>query len=113
MEKRGIRNPWDLTEFDADWVNPATRQDIKEVSEKHGGKVFGLKFWREWTVLRGEDLLDCGNFDVDVIFRDEDEAKVKKLIEDYEPQSKGGWSGDLGKIVDALFNLAIESCTWV
>jgi len=45
MKKRGIANPFDLTEFDMDWVNPATRKDIRETSAKHGGKVFGLKFW--------------------------------------------------------------------
>ena len=113
MKKRGIRSPWDLTEFDMEWVNPATRKDIQEVSEKHEGKVFGLKFW-DWTILRGKELLDCYNFGVSLIFKDEDEAKVKKIIEDYEAEKNKKWSTGIDrKIVDTLHDLAVDSCTWV
>ena len=111
MENRGIWNPLDLQEFDADWVNPAIRRDIRRMFEKYNGKIFGLKCW-DWKILRGEELLNAHNFDVDFIFREEDYNKVMKIIEYYEGDKnlKLERSRDT---VNKLINLAIYTCWWV
>ena len=105
MSERGV-SPFDLTEFDQ-WVNDATRTDIENVGRKHDFKVFGLKFW-SWTKKRGRELLDVKNFEVDLIFRDEDETKVDEIIRKYERGEI-----DAKKAVDELFDLAVMDCMWV
>ena len=82
MLKRGIASPFDLIEEDQ-WVNDATRKDIKNVVIKHNFKVFGLKFWT-WNKKRGRELLDVRNFEVDLIFKDENEPKVDGIIQEYK-----------------------------
>ena len=106
MIEHGVVSPFDLTEFDQ-WVNDATRKDIENVARKHDFKVFGLKFW-SWKKKRGRELIGARNFEVDLIFREEDEEKVDELIGKYE-QGKI----DSVSIVNKLFDLAIEACTWV
>jgi len=113
MKAHGITNPWGLTEFDQ-WVNDATRKDIETVAEQHNYQVFGLKLWREWEKTRGKALVGCLNFSVDLIFENEDEAKVDELINSYQKHVEGEWSTKVDKkIVDDLFALALMSCTWV
>jgi len=115
MVAHGITNPWDLTEFDQ-WVNDATRKDIESTAEKRNYEVFGLELWREWRKIRGRDLVDALNFSVDLIFKNEDEAKVDKLISEYEETQSMETSKRLvtsKKLVDQLFQLAIMACTWV
>ncbi|MEC4685405.1 MAG: hypothetical protein VST71_06710 [Nitrospirota bacterium] len=41
MQKRGIKNLWDLTELDAEWVNAATREEIKEFVQEHNDVWLG------------------------------------------------------------------------
>jgi len=106
MLKRGIASPFDLTEEDK-WVNNATRKDVENVAREHNSKVFGLKFW-SWKKKRGKELLDVKNFEVDLIFKDEDEAKVDKIISEYENGKK-----DTVKTINELFDLAILDCFWV
>jgi len=124
MKAHGVANPWSLTEFDQ-WVNDATRTDIATIAEKHNYEVFGLKLWREWKKIRGRDLVGALNFSVDLIFKNEDEAKVDKLIGEYDEQTKKEWSTEkyavalahisdaTKKLVDQLFELALMSCSWV
>jgi len=110
MKAHGITNPWDLTEFDQ-WINDATRKDINTIAEQHNYEVFGLELWGRWNKIRGKALLDARNFSVDLIFKNQDEAKVDELIRKYE---KRGWSMETAKIlVDELYELALMSCTWV
>lgn len=112
MEARGISNPWSLTEFDQ-WVNEATRKDIETLAERHGFKVFGLKMWT-WEKIHGKDLVGALNFSVDLIFKNEDEAEVDRLIRGYMEQTKRNWNMKADKkLVDKLFTLALHSCTWV
>jgi len=124
MEVHGITNPWDLTEFDQ-WVNDATRTDIVATAEQHNYEVFGLELWGQWKKIRGRNLVDALNFSVDLIFKNEDEAKVDKLIGEYDEQTRKKWSTEkyavavasisdiTKKLVDQLFELALMSCTWV
>ena len=113
MQIHGVRNPWDLTEFDQ-WVNDATRIDIENIAKEHGYQVFGLHMWRDWESIHGKDLIGTLNFSVDLIFKNEDEPKVDQLIEKYEKSVKRKWSAALDKkIVDDLFAMALLSCTWV
>jgi len=98
-------NPFDLTEFDQ-WVNEATRKDIKRIVRERKD-VFGLKFW-DWKILEGEELENAGNFSVDVILDKKDKRKVLELIEKYE---KGEITDR--EIVDRIFDLAIYDCLWV
>ena len=106
MIEHGVVSPFDLTEEDQ-WVNDATRKDIKNVVIKHNFKVFGLKFWT-WNKKRGRELLDVRNFEVDLIFKDENEPKVDGIIQEYKRQEI-----DEMKVIDELFDLAIMICTWV
>jgi len=124
MKAHGITNPWDLTEFDQ-WVNDATRADIATTAEQHNYEVFGLELWGEWKKIRGRDLVGALNFSVDLIFKNTDEAKVDKLIAEYDEQTRKKWSTKkyaaavacisdaTKKLVDQLFELALTSCTWV
>lgn len=107
MERRGVSNPLDLTESDQ-WVNDATREDIKAAVEGEGGHVFGLKMWT-WEIVPAETLLKgvC-NFGVDLIFRERDREKVMGIIEEGEKSLM-----DARAIVNKLFGLAIMSCLWV
>jgi hypothetical protein len=107
MKRRGVSNPLDLTEFDQ-WVNDATREDIKAAVEREGGCVFGLKMWT-WEIVPAETLLKgvC-NFGVDLIFRERDREKVMGIIEEGEKSLM-----DARAIVNKLFGLAIMSCLWV
>jgi len=109
MKERGITNPWDLTEFDQ-WVNDATRKDIENMVEKEGGEVFGLKVWT-WEIIPAEQLKDVCNFGVDLIFRSEDKEKVFKVID--EEAKKPFSMKTTRKLIDQLFRLAVQSCTWV
>jgi len=107
MKRRGISNPLELTEADQ-WVNDATREDIKAIVERGGGCVFGLKMWK-WEIVPAETLLKgVRNFGVDLIFRERDREKVMEIIEEWK---KGLM--DAKAVVDKLFDLAIMSCTWV
>jgi len=72
MKKRGIRSPFDLREDDQ-WVNDSTRQDIEAIAKQ--GPVFGLKHWT-WEKFRGDQLKDVKNFEFDLLFKVEDEAKL-------------------------------------
>lgn len=124
MKAHGITNPWDLTEFDQ-WVNDATRKDIETTAEKYNYEVFGLELWGKWKKIRGRDLVGALNFSVDLIFKNEDEEKVDKLIAKYDEQTRKKWSTEkyataiahisnaTKKLVDQLFELALTSCTWV
>jgi len=107
MEKRGISDPFDLTEFDQ-WVNDATREDIKAAVKKENGRVFGLKMWT-WEIVPAESLLKgvC-NFGVDLVFRESDREKVMKIIEEGEKNLM-----EARTIIDRLFDLAVMSCLWV
>jgi len=106
MLERGVTNPLDLTEFDQ-WVNDATRRDIENIARKYNFRVFGLKFW-SWRKKRDRELLDTKNFEVDLVFRDEDEPKVDALIEKYERREI-----DEMKVIEELFDLAVMDCMWV
>ena len=114
MKARGITNPWDLTEFDQ-WVNDATRKDIEKiVAAQQDWKVFGLEMWREWEKTRGRDLQGALNFSVDYIFKNEAEAKVDALIQQYKKAAEENRSTRLDSgIVDKLSKLAIHVCWWV
>lgn len=115
MKARGIRNPWNLTEFDQ-WVNDATRKDIENIAEKHNFEVFGLELW-EWKKIRGKNLVGALNFSVDLIFKNEDEPKVDALIREYRifmaPRPILKVSQHSKKLVDNLFDLSVMPCTWV
>jgi hypothetical protein len=102
MDKRGIVNPIDLEETDT-WVNSATRRDIRKILKKYNNKVFGLKFW-SWEVVEGEKLKNVGTFEIDLIFRNEDKEKVFEKIKNEK---------DAYKLVLALFDMALYSCSWV
>lgn len=104
--KRGV-DPLDLTEFDADWVNTATRKDIRKIVKKYGKKVFGLKIWK-FETLSPKELLSVGNFNVDLIFLEKDKQKVIELIKSY----RDGKISDR-EYVDKLFELALYDCLWV
>jgi len=106
MIEHGVVSPFDLTEFDQ-WVNDATRKDIENVARKHDFKVFGLKFW-SWKKKRGRELIGARNFEVDLIFRDEDEPKVDALIKKYKKREINEM-----KVVNELFDLAVMDCLWV
>jgi len=106
MKRRGIRDPFDLTETDQ-WVNDATRVDIKAVYEKESGHVFGFDLWTG-VKIRGDELLNCPNFGCAVIVREENEAKVD---ESYAAYKKGELTAD--KYIDTVFDLAAMSATWV
>ena len=106
MAKHRIVNPLDLTEFDS-WVNEATRKDINSIIDRYGDGVFGLKMWK-WDVLRGKELRDVGNFEVDLVFRKDRMERVKNLISKYENREI-----DERKIVDELFDQALYVATWV
>jgi hypothetical protein len=107
MERRGISDPFDLTETDQ-WVNDATREDIKAAVKREDGHVFGLKMWT-WEIVPAESLLKgvC-NFGVDLIFRESDREKVMKVIEEGEKNLMRA-----GILIDRLFALAVMSCLWV
>jgi hypothetical protein len=106
MEKRGISDPFDLTETDQ-WVNDATREDIKAAVKRENGRVFGLKMWT-WEIVPAESLLKgvC-NFGVDLVFRESAREKVMKIIEEEKNLMRARI------LVDRLFALAIMSCLWV
>ena len=106
MKRRGIRDPFDLTETDQ-WVNDATREDIRAVYETEGGRVFGFDLWTG-VKIRGDKLLNCPNFGCAVIIRDENEAKVN---ESYATYKKGELTSN--KYIDSVFDFAAMSATWV
>ena len=108
MKKRGIRSPFDLREDDQ-WVNDATRQDIEALVRQ--GPVFGLEFWT-WNKFRGDELKDVKNFQLDLLFKEEDESKVDKAIADYKIK-KGEGFRTTREIIDELQGLAIYTCLWV
>jgi len=115
MIAHGVRNPWDLTEFDQ-WVNDATRKDIATVALQHNCEVFGLHMWDPWTKIRGRALVDTLvlNFSVSLIFKNEDEPKVDQLISEYKKAIEKQWSMAVDrKLVDKLHKIALMSCTWV
>jgi hypothetical protein len=92
-------------------VNDATRKDINDVMERNNDQVFGLKFW-SWTEIESEKLKEVCNFDVDLIFKNEQRSKVRWLIEAYKKEKV--WSMEVDKrLVNQLFDLAILNCTWV
>lgn len=103
MQERGINSPWDLREDDQ-WVNDATRQDIEALAKQV--PLFGLKHW-EWKKLRGDQLKDVKNFEIDLLFRVEDEPKVDELIRRYTADPS------CITIVDRLSEFAIYFCLWV
>ena len=110
MSAHGIKNPFDLTEFDQ-WVNDATRTDINTLTEEHNYEVFGLTLWGEWKKTRGKALVSTLNFSVDLIFKKQDEQKVDALIQGYKKQK---WSMKTDKqLIDQLFKIALMSCSWV
>jgi hypothetical protein len=117
MKEHGITDPFDLTEFDQ-WVNDATRKDIRTVAEKHNYEVFGIHFWGTWTKTRGKDLLDANNFSVDLLFKNADEAQVDEIIQRYEKKAVGHeWDKFLRRLtyktVEDLHKLALAACWWV
>jgi hypothetical protein len=80
--------------------------------------VFGLAFWGKWTKKRGRDVIDAGNFSVDLIFKNQDEAKVDEVIQRYEKKAAGHeWDRFLSRLswktVEKLHSIAILTCTWV
>ena len=117
MQAHGIKDPDDLTEFDQEWVNPATRADIENIVKEHNAEVFGLSVWT-WKKTRGADLKGACAFSVDYVFKNTDEAAVDKIIAEYEEKSKGkGWDKEMQKlaweIVTTLSKLALDTCLWV
>jgi hypothetical protein len=110
MLKRRITNPWDLTELDQ-WVNDATRADIENLL-KENPNIFGLKVW-EWVKIREKALIGSLNFSVDMIFKNEDEAKVDALTHHYDI-TKNGWSSRLAtEVIEKLSELSLMHCIWV
>ena len=115
MAKRGIRSPFDLTEMDQ-WVNDASRRDIRRMYIEQDGLVFGLETWTRKKV-RGVQLLNLKNFEVDALFKLEDEEKVDELHRNYDsgqmnqrtPQDRSAAS----KLVNSLHKLALDVATWV
>jgi hypothetical protein len=109
MKAHGIRNPWDLTEFDQ-WVNDATRKDINSIAEQQNYEVFGLEMWT-WKKIRGKALVDTLNFSVDLIFKNQDEPKVDTFIQRHKRRK---WTMKKDKwLIDELFKIALMTCTWV
>jgi len=107
MKERGIRSPWDLREDDQ-WVNDATRQDIEAIEAlAKQGPLFGLKFWT-WEKFRGDQLKDVKNFELDLLFKVEDEPKVDEAIRLHAANPSL-----CRTIVDRLSDLAVYSCLWV
>jgi hypothetical protein len=105
MIERGVRSPFDLSEFDQ-WVNDATRKDINEIANKR--EVFGLHVW-DFTILERKELLGkIYNFGVDHIFDVKDRERVLSAIEQYK-------SGKIGaqEFLDLIFPIAVYSCMWV
>jgi hypothetical protein len=104
MVERGIRTPFELTEFDQ-WANDATRRDINELVEKH--EVFGLKLW-SMEVVEKERLRDVCNFGVDVVFDEKDRNDVMSAIARYR-------NGELSDrcFIDLIFTLGLYTCLWV
>jgi hypothetical protein len=107
LNRRGIVSPFDLTEFDQ-WVNDATREDLATLAEQD---VFGLKMW-EWKFLRGDELRNAKNFEVDYVIPEDRLERVKAIIESYEMME--GYDRDLAhKTVREISGLAVYSCIWV
>ena len=117
MQSHGIFDPEDLSEFDMEWVNPATLKDIETTAAANNWEVFGLKFWKPWNKIRGKDLIQVNTFGVDLIFLNKDEAEVDRLIADHEAKQKAiGNRYDskiVWEIVEALGGMALMHCTWV
>lgn len=112
MQLQHINSPFQLTEFDG-WVNDATREDIATLAKQ--SKVFGLKLWT-YKELRGEQLTECYNFDVNYLFKESDHDQVKKLIDDYisiDNQVPRLDQLETIKFLDALGKLTLYSCIWV
>jgi len=100
-----LLNPFELSEFDADIVNPATRKDLERLSRE--GNVFGFKIWG-FEFIPAEKLKDVGAFEVDVVIREEKRAEVERLIEDYKKGRIDDW-----EYVNRVTNLAYYVCLWV
>lgn len=112
MKRRGIKNPFELTEFDQ-WVNDATREDINILAEKH--LIFGLKLW-DFVIIDRNDLKDICNFGVSFIFRSKDRSKILNIIKSYKNHKKRFSGFNMMKTqqaVENLIKLAIYSCVWV
>ena len=104
MDRRGVKSPLDLTEFD-NWVNEATRRDIRKIASER--EVFGLKVW-EYRIISREELMSAGPFEVDLIFLEEDREKVLALIEKHKRKEI-----DDCEFVKRLFDMAYYDCLWV
>lgn len=109
MEKRSV-TPFDLQETDT-WVNDATFEDIKRIAERYNYKVFGLNV-SSLKKIRGRGLLKVRTFQVDYIFKKEDEEKVNSIISEYL-NSERHLKPDLINFIDKLSKLAIYTCIWV
>jgi len=110
MRKRGV-TPIDLTEFDQ-WVNDAIREDINCLV-KEEKEVFGLKVWT-YEIIPAEKLINCSNFAVDCIFRNEDKDKILKIIAEYREKEKEGFDiKAVEKFLDDIFQHVIYACYWV
>jgi len=110
MKRRGIRNPWELTEFDQ-WVNDAERKDINSILSTQ--EVFGLKLW-DMKVLEADQLKNVGNFGVDYLFLKKDRERVMKLVKEYQEKEKQEWSMKLvSDFVHKLSKLSVHGCIWV
>ncbi|MHA1506373.1 MAG: hypothetical protein ACTSR0_04190 [Candidatus Asgardarchaeia archaeon] len=104
------KNPFDLSEFDT-WVNVATIRDLKRLIKEQD--VIGLKIW-EFKIVKREELKNyiC-NFGIDLIFKAEDEEKVKEIIKQYHENERKDWYKATMDYIDELFDLAVYICVWV
>ena len=97
-------NPFELSEFDADIVNPATRKDLERLSRED---VFGFKVW-SYEVVPAEKLKDVGAFEIDVVIEGRHRRKIEELVEAH----KKGLIDDY-EYLDRVFELAYYVCSWV
>jgi hypothetical protein len=82
MIKRGIKNYFELTEFDT-WVNEIEREVINKLLKEYENKLFGLVLW-EFKFLESFELKNVLNFGVNYIFKLKDKEKVLNLIKEYQ-----------------------------
>ena len=110
-KKRGFKSFFDLTEYDSEWVNEATKKDVLEIAEKYNYKVFGISMWN-WNIVIGEDLKNIKSFDIDYLFKLEDYEKLKKTIDKFE-DLRIKTIPFINEFINTIENLSIFSCIWV
>ena len=107
LKKHGVKNPWDLTEFDT-WVNDATREELNYLADSKD--CFGLEMY-DYKIIEKDRLKNICNFGVNYIFENKDKDRVLKEINDYRNVRFDGHR--LKDFVNNLQDLSIYSCIWV